>query len=418
MSDFDNPSNRPARAQKPAALTVAPKLRSGASDVAARLTPLTATGPSIRTSMVRKLVDIVVLPAGKISYNERALVADLLLHLIDKVEIALRVEIAQRIARVNECPPALIRMLLLDEPQVAEKIAEGAESVPEALLIEAARDGTLAHRMMISRRLDLSSAVADACLAYDESDVCKLILKRDSCTLSPNAVNKLVALSAINKDIQMLLLRRRELEPAHGFIMFWWVDGERRRRILARFALDRGVVQEALEDLYPRVFRGGEPDEVVKEILILAERRHRPRGVKGEPVSMDVVKRTVASAWKYPSDELIEAVGMIGGVSKDLAARILRDGGGEPFAVLCKSLGVSRGDFYEFLTDAAESIEAKARAELLLSIFDSMARDFSRAVLRYWDWDSNPRIAHISRMMVILQDDININELGDTPVYA
>lgn len=393
--------------------------RTGAApDAGALLTPLSASGPSVRTLMVRKLTDIVVLPSGRISSNERALVADILMHVLDKVEEALRIEVAQRLAHAAECPPALVRMLLLDEPAVAEKIADGAETVPEALLIEAARDGTKAHRVAIARRPDLSMAVADACLAYDEIEICKLVLKRDTCTLSPNAVNRIVALSSSNREVQSLLLRRTELEPAHGFVMFWWVDGDRRRRILTRFALDRSVIQDALADLYPRVFRGGDPDTVVKDILVLSERRHRPRGVNGEPVSLDVVKRTLAAACRYPAHEIIDAVSMIGGVSRELASRILRDPGGEPFAVLCKSLGVPRGDFYDFLVDAAEGEEAQARADRLLGIFDSMARDFSRAVLRYWDWDTNPRIAHISRLMALLDTDININDMGEIGSFS
>lgn len=384
-----------------------------AADVGAMLTPLTASGPSVRALMVRKLADIVVLPAGRISSNERALVADILLHVLDKVEPELRGEVARRVARVADCPPALVRMLILDEPAVAEKIIPTADSLPEALQIEAAREGAMAHRLMIARRIDLTTSVADACLAYEEIDVCKLVLKRDECLLSPAAINKLVALSAVNREIQMLLLRRPELEPAHGFIMFWWVDGERRRRILTRFSLDRAMLQDALADLYPRVFRGGDNDSIVKEILILAERRHRPRGVNGEPVSMDIVKRTLAAACKYPSQEVIDAIAMIGGVSRDLSGRIVRDGGGEPMAVLCKSLGVPRDEFYDFFAKAAEGEEAVEKAENLLAVFDSMARDFARAVLRYWDWDSNPRIAHITRLMTKVQDEIGIRNIGD-----
>ncbi|WDI32242.1 DUF2336 domain-containing protein [Hyphococcus flavus] len=387
--------------------------RPGSSDVGALLTPLSASGPSVRTLLVRKLNDIVVLPAGRISSNERALVADILLQVLDKVEPELRAEVARRVARVAESPPALVRMLLLDEPAVAEKIITTADSLPEALLIEAAHEGAMAHRMMIARRIDLSTSVADACIAYEEMDVCKLVLKREECLLSPAAVNKLVALSAVNKELQTHLLRRRELEPAHGFIMFWWVDGERRRRILNRFAMDRSTVQDALSDLYPRVFRGGDNDMVVKEILILAERRHRPRGVNGEPVSMDIVKRTLSAACKYPSQEVIDAIAMIGGVSRDLSGRIVRDNGGEPMAVLCKSLGVPREEFYDFFAKAADDDAAKQKAEALLAIFDSMARDFARAVLRYWDWESNPRIAHITRLMTKVQDEIGITNLDE-----
>lgn len=359
-------------------------------------------GSSPRELLVRKLIDIVVLPAARISSNERALAADVLLQIVDKVEEPLRIEIARRVARVAEAPPALLRMLLLDEPQVAQPIIRGADSLPEALLIECAREGATAHRELLARRIDLTSSVADAIISFNEPETAKLLLKREEFALSPSAIDVLVSRSTTDKDLQALLLRRRELEPAHGFMMFWWVDAEPRRRILARFSLSRAIIQDALEDLYPRVFRSETtPDPFVKEILVMLERRHRPRGLNGEAVSMDVVRRTLAAARTYPAQEIIHAVGMIAGVSRELAARILRDPGGEPYAVMCKSLGLPRDDFFAILTSGpdAASPEVAKRADSLLAVFDSMARDFARAILRYWDWDGNPRIARITRLL-------------------
>ncbi|MBI1365714.1 MAG: DUF2336 domain-containing protein [Alphaproteobacteria bacterium] len=360
-------------------------------------------GPaSPRALLVRKLIDIVVLPASQISANERSLAGDILLQVVGRVEESLRAEIARRVARVPELPSALLRMLLLDEPLVAREILIGAEHIPEALLIETARLGTTTHRALITRRLNLTTAVADALLAARESEIARQLLKRDDFTLSPHAVDMLVARSTMDAELPALLLRRRELEPAHGFMMFWWVDGERRRRILARFALNRGVIQDALEDLYPRVFRSRVSDPFVKEILIMLERRHRPRGANGEVVSMDMVRRTLHVARIDPSPEAVQAVAMIAGVSVELAARVLRDPGGEPYAVMCKALGIARDDFFAFIShddQGAEGSFTLARAEELLTIFDSMARDFARAVLRYWDWEGNPRIAGIARLV-------------------
>lgn len=375
-----------------------------APDADTLLTPLSGGRTTPRALLVRKLTDIVVLPAGRISSNERSLAADILLQVLDKVDEEMRIDVARRAARVSEIPLALIRALLLDEPAVAEQIVTQSDSLPEALLIEAAQDGAPAHRLMIARRTDLSAAVADACLHYDELEVCKLALRRDETVLSPNAVNRLVALSATHEALQLPLIKRRELEPAHGFMMFWWLNAERRRRILARFSMDRSTIQDALSDLYPRIFRGNENDPFVKEILILAERRHRPRGMNGEPVSMDVVLRTLAASRGYPAQEIIDAVGMVAGVSRELTARVLRDPGGEPFAVLCKSLGIPRDAFFSFFE---KDEDGGAKGEELLALFDSMARDYARAVLRYWDWDGNPRIAHITRLLGLLEDDID-----------
>lgn len=352
-----------------------------------------------RELLVRKLIDIVVLPAGRISANERAVAGDVLLQVVDKVEEPLRIEIARRLSRVAEAPPALIRLLLLDEPEVARPIIRASENLPEALLIECARLGKTAHRDMIARRMDLTTSLADVLVSFNEPEIARLLLKREEFTLSPSAIDILVSRSTQDTDLQALLLRRRELEPAHGFMMFWWVDAERRRRILARFALDRGVIQDALEDLYPRTFRQPNGDPFVKEILVMLDRRHRPRGVNGEAVSMDVVRRTLVAALQYPAQEIVYAIAMVAGVSRELAARILRDPSGEPVAVMAKSLGVSRDDFYAAVRDSGSDLSP--RADALLVVFDTMARDFSRAVLRYWDWDGNPRIASITRLLGI-----------------
>ena len=48
-------------------------------DAETMLTPITQIGTTPRAQMVRKLTDIVVLPTGKISANERSLIADILM---------------------------------------------------------------------------------------------------------------------------------------------------------------------------------------------------------------------------------------------------------------------------------------------------------------------------------------------------
>ena len=72
--------------------------------------------------------------------------------------------------------------------------------------------------------------------------------------------------------------------------MFWWANSEQRKRILARFRIDRRIIQDALADLYAKVFRTpGNRDPFVEEILILAERRLRMRDENGDLVAMDYV---------------------------------------------------------------------------------------------------------------------------------
>lgn len=360
-----------------------------------------------RILMARKLADLIVLPVGTISANERSLAGDILLQILDKVEYPLRIDIAQRIGRVPDIPDILLRALLLDVPEVAEPVLRKAESISSSLLIECAKKGTTAHRHMMAERYGLPTDVIEVMLTHNELDVAKRVLRREEVSLSQATIELLVSRSTVDETLQELLLHRDELEPAHGFMMFWWVPTANRRRILSRFSLDRSVIQEALEGVYPLIRGVENPDPLAIEILTLNDRRHRPRGLNGEAISKDVVKRSLAIARQYPSEEIIDAIALIAGITNELAARILRDPGGEPYAVLCKSLGIPRSEFLEFLCapvegvfdDGGESALSPERADELLDVFDRMARDFSRAVLRYWDWNGNPRIARITKLL-------------------
>jgi hypothetical protein len=357
--------------------------------------------PSARATLIRRIADIVVLPSSRISANERAVAGDILIEVLAGVEQAQKMEIARRVATVADAPPALLRFLLLDEPVVARPLLAGLNAIPEALLIEAVRLGQRGHRDLIARRHDLTMPVIDALLEFNETDVARLILRREECTLSPSAVDILVARSSADADLQQLLLRRRELDPAQGLMMFWWVGADSRRRILARFTMNRAIIQDVVQDLYQQVMQAEKPDPVVKEILNFLERRHRPRGANGEILTMDVVVKALNHARRHHDAELVHAVSLIAGVSRDLAGRIVRDPGGEPFAVLCKSVGVARDSYFSMLAydvDAG-SDEARIRSERLLAIFDSMGRDFSRAALRYWDWRGNPRMKRIAQLI-------------------
>lgn len=363
---------------------------AGASDHSAP--PPTAVS---RTHMVRLLTDIVVLPAARISTNERSVAGDILIQVLAGVDESMRIDVARRVGKVAEAPQALTRLVMLDEPAVAREILGSSIPWPQALLIETARLGQRPHREMLARRHDLSTAVADAILDFNEPDNAKILLRREDLVLSPAATDILVARSALDRELQLLLLRRRELEPAHGFVMFWWVDGDCRRRILQRFSMNRTTIQDTLQGMYPEVFTDVSPDPIVKEVLIFLDRRHRPRGLNGEVVTMDVVRKTLSFAKRHPEPDVVHAVGLIAGVGRELAGRILRDEGGEPFAIMCKAVGMSRDDFYAIV---AKNID-NAPKDKLLEIFDSISRDFSRAALRYWDWRGNPRIMRITHLL-------------------
>ena len=240
----------------------------------------------------------------------------------------------------------------------------------------------------------MSEGLAEVLLDSEETKTCVAVLARDDIYLPEGRIDTLVNRTMHDVSLRGPLLHRRELQPRHGFTMFWWLDSQLRQQVITRFAIDRTVVQNALKPLYTAVFPDPDPDLVVKRVLTLCDRRHRPRGKNGEAVSPEVVERMLAAVRANPTPDLCAAVGLLAGVSADTATRAILDKGGEPFAIMCKSIGVSRKAFAEILNKALILRKANASGpvfdaedhERLVGAFDMVARDYSRAVLRYWDW--------------------------------
>ena len=354
-----------------------------------------------RAATARYLVDVLALPSGQMNDHERAFAGDILNELLNFVSEALKRDISERLSSVMAPPPNLLRRLLLEPIDVAAPIMNAFRDIPDSMLIEASRVSA-SHRRQIARRLKISDGLADALLDSEEKEICELVLRRDDIYLSETRIDQLVQRTIHEESLRLPLLSRLELQPRHGFAMFWWLGESDRRRVLSRFAMDRSLIQNALKPLYREVFPDPDPDLVVKRILTLCDRRHRPRGKNGEAVSMEMVEKTLIAARANPTPDLCNAAGLLAGVSRDTATRALFDVGGEPFAVLSKSIGVSRSAFQDIL-ESSRSLRpcgglgpafSEVEGERLIEVFDLIARDYSRTILRYWDWRRDAQTMH------------------------
>lgn len=342
-----------------------------------------------RRKLVRKLADILALPADRLGWNERAFTTDLLMTTIAGMDMDVIQEVANRLARVADLPLPMIRFLAMQSANIAEAILKSKLPIPETILMEAGEISP-EHRLMVADRDDLTSAAAEAIAAHDELPIFQRLLRNKEVLLTEPTLVRLVSWAKDETCLREALIQRAELRPEHGFVMFWFLSSAHRKIILQRFSLDRTVIQDALQSLFAEAYGADYPDPVVLKALKLIDRRHRPRGRGGEVVGMDMVERTLAAALANPSEDLIEAVSLLAGVGGDIAERVLLDPMGEPFAILCKSTGLSRGAFHGLFDSALEAggmqVISCERQEDLLAIFDSLSRDYARTILRYWDW--------------------------------
>jgi uncharacterized protein (DUF2336 family) len=343
-----------------------------------------------RQTLLRRLADVVCLPASRINAFERAVTGDLLVELLRQASVEERRRVAVRLAPLAELPDSLARLLLRDEPSVAGPLIEQCASLTDVDLIGCARDAGLEHRLLIAERRGLSEVVTEALLSFGEDAVIEAVLKNTSARLAQVAVEGVVALSRQNRSLCALLLKRPELRPSGAYVMFWWCGAEERRIVLQRFAVSREVLQDSVEDLFAQVAAEGWSDPVTRKALQFIERRQRNRAaIEKSPYAG--LEDAVAAAEGGMTRELVSEIGYLSGIKPLTSAKIMGDAGGESLAILCKATGLSRLDLQILWRamrrpETTEDGEVHPDWERVQITYEILAVDRAQTVLRYWNW--------------------------------
>ena len=344
-----------------------------------------------RHALLKRLADVVSLPASRINAFERAVTGDLLVEMLRLASAEDRKRVAARLAPLAELPNVLARMLLRDEPEVAGLLIEQCASLSDADLVACARDASVEHRFLMASRRALSEVVTETLLSFGESRVIEAVLRNTTARLSQVAIEGVVSLSRSDRDLCAHLLKRPELRPSGAYVMFWWCAPADRRTILQRFAVSREVMQEVAEDVFAMAAGENWADPVARKALQFIERRQRNRGAieKSPYDSLEHAIETAAADGL--TRDLATEIAYLSGLKPVTGAKILGDPGGEPLAILCKATGLTKSNLTGLWRSMRRSEQAADGSpdpawERVQVTYDMLAVDRAQTVLRYWNW--------------------------------
>jgi uncharacterized protein (DUF2336 family) len=358
----------------------------------ALVTPVLETAPRSRARdiLLRRLADVVCLPSSRINAFERSIVADLLVDTLREADAGERERVARRLAPLGDIPTTLLRLLLHDTVNVARPLLEEGLSLRDGDLIDCIRKTGVDHRVLIARRRDLGELVCEALAEIQEPIVIQAMLRNTTATLSPVAVELIVAMTRDSPALVPDLLKRPELRPSHAYALFWWAGAEGRRTVLQRFAVSREILQDAVSDVFNLATEEGWQDPLSRKALQFIERRQRNRAALSRS-RFDSLEAAVSEAERGMTRELSEEISYLSGVKPMTGAKILADVGGEPLAILCKATGLDRAAIpilWRALgrPETNEAGEMAPALERTILTYNTIATDRAQTVLRYWNW--------------------------------
>ncbi|ATC32784.1 DUF2336 domain-containing protein [Caulobacter vibrioides] len=343
-----------------------------------------------RSTLLKRLADVVCLPSSRINAFERSMTADLLVEMLRDANIGEREKVARRLAMLNEMPGVLVRLLLRDELPVARALLVDSEKLSDADLISCLYQATTEHRRLIAQRRGVSEVVADALIDMGEAAVIETLLRNELVKLSHQGVENIVAATRDAQHLIPLLLRRAELRPSHAYVMFWWADSDARRTILQRFAVSREILQDAVGDVFALASAEGWQDPLSRKALQFIERRQRNRAAIAKS-PFDSLDEAVAAGEGGFTREIAEEISYLSGLKPMTGAKIFTDPGGEPLAILCKATGLPRACIRQLWRglrrqEVDRTGATDANLERVLTVYDAIAVDRAQTVLRYWNW--------------------------------
>ena len=348
-------------------------------------------GPRARHALLKRLADVVSLPASRVNAFERSVVGDLLVEMLRLATPEDRRRVAVRLAPLGEIPDSLARLLLRDEPDIAGVLIEQCAALSDSDLMACAAEAGMEHRFLLAARRNLSEVVTDALLVHNEPAVIEAVLRNTTARLSQTGIEAMVSLSRTHPQLCEHLLRRPEMRPSGAYVMFWWCGPEERRTILQRFAVSREVMQEVVEDVFAMAAAEGWQDPVSRKALQFIERRQRNRAAI-EKSPYDSLEHAVSAAAEGGlTRELAAEISYLSGIKPLTGAKILGDVGGEPLAILCKATGLSKASLQGLWRSMRRPENTPDGTwhpvwERVMITYDMFAVDRAQTVLRYWNW--------------------------------
>src|SRR5712691_11729682 len=171
-----------------------------------------------RLHVVQSVTELFVAGSRSYSSEQVALFDDLLQQLAAEIEVKARASLAQRLAKLDNAPPGLVRAFAFDnEIAVAEPVLKNSTQLTDADLVENATTKSQDHLFAIAQRLKLSEAVTDALVEHGNRRVVHQVAGNPGARFSLAGYGKLTTRARYDRRLALTIGERSDI-PRQYFL--------------------------------------------------------------------------------------------------------------------------------------------------------------------------------------------------------
>lgn len=332
-----------------------------------------------RADLLREITDVFMAAPDRYTSAEMQHFDVILSKVTESVEIALRVEIAEKLADTPNAPRNLVRQLAHDEIMVAQPILERSPALSEEDLIRVIRQRTQDHMKAISRRRDVSPTISAELVERGDKDVLMTLAENQRARFANETMTKLVEHSRSIPELQTPLTERYDLPANLLTQMYFFVSSALKREILKRSdLLDPALIDEAIEGNRAKILEqavAGAQSDVAAAQRFIEDKI--AAGLLNESMLKELIEGRRSTAF-------LLAFAHIAGVDPSTAQRILQDKSFESLAIASRAAGLERSTFAKIVFSLQQGDSEQQKALRMLDLYLKVPLEAAERVMRFW----------------------------------
>jgi uncharacterized protein (DUF2336 family) len=287
--------------------------------------------PERRVEVLRKVTNLFLDDADRLSERQIRIFDDVLVHLIDKIEAAARVQLSETLAPIDNAPREVIRRLAYDKKiSVAGPVLANSSRLDHDDLLHIAKTAEQSHLLAISERRSLTENLTDILVDRGDRKVVHSLAGNSGARFSPEGYTAMVRHS--EKDESLI--------------------GKLGGRLDIPISLLRELLARATQTVRDHLMRIAPPEALQNIQLVLAEiakgfvSTGAPRS--NLDIALEVIKIINAEgkltddtvlqlARERKIDEVIAALSIRCGAAPDLIAKLMRHPDSDSLMIACKA---------------------------------------------------------------------------------
>ncbi len=292
-----------------------------------------------RSMLVTAIKDLYGDQGQILTQQDRAIMVDIMQHLITSVAVSVRQSLAEQFADQADAPKELIVALANDEIKVAHDILAKSDVLKDAELLDIIRYRAMEHQVIIAMRQTVSPRVSDALVKTENEKVVTTLLSNDGAEISDQTMGHLVDAAPRFKSYQGPLAHRSDLSPELVRKLYKTVTSVLRDHIVESYDLDPVGIDETIEAVID--------DALDRQIEIVNNSESSPGLIEnssnGDEHALIKLLRQGEVAM------FLDQFTALSRLPLKLVRKILFEPGGEALAVICRAIGLDKHTFISVL---------------------------------------------------------------------